>query len=190
MTTLRLTFLTLICGAFLGACGGAQGDPKKSYAELVDAAHKGDGAFMYEALDKNYKAEVDTMMAHQAAMSSQMPADEKAKWEQLKGLKGQEAFAKMVTLNGDMMTSRFKGDYTVLKIDTVVVLTVQHKDQQPDLLYMRLEDGKYRITAPPSAPSPASQGQMPQGHPDVQQSPQNGAPQSPAPQIPSDSAKK
>jgi hypothetical protein len=191
MTTSRLTFLALICGVLLAACGGGE-DPKQSYADLVKAAQAGDGAYMYEALDKGYRAEVDTMMARQTAMIAQMPADERAKWEPLKGLKGKDAFAKMVTLNRNDprtdMTSRFKGDYSVLKVDTVVVLTIQHKGQQPDLMYMRLEDGKYRVTAPPAPPS-MPQGEMPPGHPDVGQDP-HAAPQSPAPQVPSDSGKR
>jgi hypothetical protein len=82
-----------------------------------------------------------------------------------------------------------------LKVDTVVVLTVQHKGQPADLMYMRWEDGKYRVTAPPSAPAPTS---MPQGHPNVQGQPQGEAApqqapqQAPTPQqsIPADTVRK
>jgi hypothetical protein len=190
----RLFLLLCLSGVLLNACGDHRDDPKKAYGELVTAAHAGDGGTMYELLDHKYRTDVDTMMVQQASMADQMPAEEKAKWEALKGLKGKEAFAKMLSLNRDMMTARFKGDYDVLKVDTVVVLTVQHKGQPADLMYMRWEDGKYRVTAPPSVPAPAS---MPQGHPNVQGGPQGSAPQgapqeAPAPQhpVPADTARK
>jgi hypothetical protein len=74
-------------------------------------------------------------------------------------------------MNREMMTSSFKGDYEVLGVDSVVVLTVKHQGQNANLMYMRWEDGKWRVTAAPTPPQPEMpQGhpEMPQGHPDMQ----------------------
>lgn len=156
-------FAALLCGTLLVSCGDKHaGDPKDAYAGLVKAAQKGDGGAMYDYLDSNFRAQVDQMMEVQAKNKDQMPPDERAKWEQMNGLKGRDAFAKMVTLNKEMMTSRFQGEYKVLKVDTLVVLTVQHTGQPAELMFLRYEKGGYRVTAPPSPPS-----QMPASHPQV-----------------------
>jgi hypothetical protein len=172
------------CTLFLTACGSSGDDPKKAYADLVRSAQAGDGAYMYEALDQKYQEQVDSMIAMQTSHTETMSPEEKANWESMKGLKGKEAFAKMVSMNREMMTSSFKGDYEVLAVDSVVVLTVKHEGQSPNLMYMRMEGGKWRVTAAPAPPQPEMpQGHppMPEGHPEMQ-SPNESAPQHPAPQ--------
>ena len=77
------------------------------------------------------------------------------------------------------MTNSFKGDYEVLAVDSVVVLTVKHEGQNANLMYMRMEGGKWRVTAAPAPPQsemPQGHPEMPQGHPEMQ-SPNEGAPQ-------------
>jgi hypothetical protein len=180
----KLLFLAAVgCTFFLTACGSNQDDPKKAYADLVRAAQAGDGAYMYDALDHKYQEQVDSMIIMQTAHTETMSPEEKVKWDSIKGLKGKEAFAKMVSMNREMMTSSFKGDYEVLAVDSVVVLTVKHEGQNANLMYMRNEGGKWRVTAAPAPPQPEMpQGHppMPEGHPEMQ-SPNDTAPHS-APQ--------
>jgi hypothetical protein len=118
------------------------------------------------------------MMEMQSQFREQMPAEERAKWDKMNGLKGKAAFAKLVEMNKEEMTKRFKGDFKVLKVDTLVVMTVQHEGQTPDIMLMKWENGGYRMTQMPSPPTPPSE-QMPQGHPDVQGAPQGAPPQAP-----------
>jgi hypothetical protein len=143
-------------------------DPQRAYADLVDAAHAADGAAMYEALDHNHQTGMDAVLQSKVAELDQMPESQRQQWEPIKGLEGKEAFAKWFSMNSETMTEPFKGDYTVLKVDTLVVLTVQHTGRPADLMYMRWENGAWRVTSPPLAPQSA----MPQGHPDVGTSPQ------------------
>jgi hypothetical protein len=174
----KLLFLAAVgCSLIVTACGSSGDDPKKAYADLVRSAQAGDGAYMYEALDHKYQVQVDSMIAMQTANAASMSAEEQAKWDSMKGLKGKEAFAKMVAMNREMMTSSFKGDYEVLAVDSVVVLTVKHEGQSPNLMYMRMEGGKWRVTAAPTPPQP----EMPQGHPPMPE----GHPEM---QVPNDSA--
>ncbi len=172
-------FAALLAGAFLVSCGEKGPDAKEAYAGLVSAAQKGDGGKMYDYLDSGFRSQVDQMMDLQMRNKDRMPPEERAKIEQMNGLKGREAFSKMVTLNKEAMTSRFQGDYKILKADTIVVLTVQHQNQPADIMFMRNEGGTWRVTAPPSPPQP----QMPPQHPPVQtpEGAPNGMPQGGAP---------
>jgi hypothetical protein len=176
-------YAAILCGALLVSCGEQRPDPKEAYAGLVKAAQKGDGGQMYDYLDSNFRTQVDQMIEMQKQGMDRMPPEERAKWVQMNGLKGRDAFAKMVSLNTEMMTSRFKGDYKILKVDTVVVLTVQHANQPADIMFMRYEKGGYKVTAPPSAPQPPT----PQMHPPVtnphgDMAPQGGAPNAGGPE--------
>lgn len=181
----------LLCLATLvAACDKGRPDPKETYAELVKAANKEDGSTMYDLLDSSMRASFDRRIEQQAAMVDQltpeqrttMAPDQLKTLEAVKGLKGKQAFLKIMSLNKGM-TEGFKGEYKVTKVDTLVVLTVQHGEQPANLYYLRWEDGRYRISEQPQAPQP----QMPKGHPQMQQAPPQTAPPSgtaPAPSQP------
>jgi hypothetical protein len=82
----------------------------------------------------------------------QMSGDQKALWENIKGLKGRAAYAKLIELNKDTVTANLSQDYQVLKVDTLVVMTVQHANQAPNVVYMRWENGGYHMTEAPRVP--------------------------------------
>jgi hypothetical protein len=159
-----------------GSNDGGQDDPKKAYAELVRAAHAGDGAGMYDALDQASRDQFGEAVAMMQANQGVMPGEQQAMWDSVKGLKGKDAFVKMVELNPEMMTSPLKGDYEVLKVDTVVVLSIKHESRPAELTYMRWENGGWRVTSPPAPPRDQSS-QLPQGHPDVNTPQQPSQPQ-------------
>ncbi len=127
--------------------------PYEAYSKLANAAAQADFGYMYDVLDSTSRGQVGMMIDLQLQQLDKLPESERVKWEQLKGLEGKEAFVKMVDLNRVMMTSRFRGAFEILDVDTIVVVKVKHVDQNPDVAYFKWEDGRYRFTPPPRPPS-------------------------------------
>jgi hypothetical protein len=118
-------------------------------------------------------------------MKEQMPRmgpEQLALWQNVQGLKGREAYAKLIALNPDTVTAGLSKEYQVLKVDTVVVMTVQHTDKAPNIVYMRWENGGYHITEAPRVPIELSADQPPQGGGAPGSMAPGGAPQGAAPQ--------
>jgi hypothetical protein len=81
-------------------------------------------------------------------------------WDSLKGKSKQEIYGKV--LAGDpSVAALFEGDYTITKVDTMVILSVQHAGQEPNILYLRPRNGSYLVSRPPRLPMPP----LPAGHP-------------------------
>ncbi len=171
---------TVLCGLLsllpLAGCGQEQQqDPQAFYRSLVEAARKQDGAFMYDVLDSSRRSEVDTLIGMQMANLSQIPPEERGRWEALKGKPKREVYAKILAADQGI-AALFKGEYKVLRADTLVALTVQHEGQPANVIYLRPRNGSYVVAKPPrppgapmnapapSAPAHGSQGQgMPPG---------------------------
>jgi hypothetical protein len=182
--------LLLLCGAtILASCGGEKfGDPNEFYDKLVKAANTKDGGYMYDILDSARRVEIDTLISMQMANLDKLPDSERPMWDSLKGKSKRDIYGRIIA-NDQGITEVFKGSYKVLKVDTLVVLTVQHEGQQPNILYLRPHGDKYMVAFPPRPPAQA----MPEGHPPVDV-PQQGGQPSPAPggtgTAPSDTGKK
>jgi len=158
---------TLIPAALLFvACGGEEpGDPEKFYDDLVTAVRQKDGVYMYDVLDSARRAEIDTLIGRQMESLDMLPAEERARWDALKGKEKRDIYATMI-VNDEGVAQMFGGDYKILKVDTLVVLTVQHEGQQPNLMYLRPRKGGYSISFAPRVPDLPYRGMQP---PPVQQ---------------------
>lgn len=154
----------------MNACGTGGENPEKVYEEITKAASAGDAEALYDRFDTNLRARIDQMMEMQKKNKDQAPPEEKKFIDSIQNLKGKEAFVKLFKLNKEKMAMPFKGKYKILSNDTYVIMSTQHEGGSPDLFYMRLVDGKLKVSAPPQ-PSPASP-DMPAPKQDMQQPPQ------------------
>ena len=185
--------LSALAAALLAACGAEhRPDPATFYKTWVESVRSGDGGKVYDALDTTLRRNLDMDIERMKGQIPQMAGDQKALWENIQGLKGRAAYAKLIELNRDTVTANLSPEYQVLKVDTLVVMTVQHANQAPNIVYMRWENGGYHITETPRVPIELSAdhppvggapggmappgGSMPQGS-----APQGGAPQGNAP---------
>lgn len=136
----------------LAGCGQEQQqDPQAFYRSLVEAARKQDGAFMYDVLDSSRRSEVDTLIGMQMANLSQIPPEERGRWEALKGKPKREVYSKILAADQGI-AALFTGEYNVLRADTLVALTVQHEGQPANVIYLRPRNGSYVVAKPPRPP--------------------------------------
>ncbi|HVZ40275.1 MAG TPA: hypothetical protein VHI13_13430 [Candidatus Kapabacteria bacterium] len=171
--------LLIAAGVLVSSCGGgADADPRDFYRELVEAARKHDGGFLYDVLDSARRAEVDTLIGMQMAHLDQLPPTERARWEALKGKSHRDIYSKILATDQGV-AAMFAGDYKVLKVDTLIVVTVQHSGQPANVMYLRPRDGKYLVAKPPRPPG-GPQGQRPD-QPPGQRAPGGAMPNGPVP---------
>jgi hypothetical protein len=144
---------SLAAAALLAACGAERRpDPNAFYKTWVESVRSGDGGKVYDAFDTTLRRNLDMDIERMKGQIDQMSGDQKALWENIKGLKGRAAYAKLIELNRDTVTANLSPDYQVLKVDTLVVMTVQHANQAPNIVYMRWENGAYHMTEAPHVP--------------------------------------
>ena len=158
--SLPAIFLALLLAACGDGVGGSQQDPRDFYKELVTAAKEKNGSYMYDVLDSSRRAEIDTLIGMQMANLEAVPEAERPMWDSLKGKSKQEIYGKVLA-SDPSVAALFEGDYTITKVDTMVVITVQHAGQDPNILYLRPHKGKYLVSRPPRLPMPP----LPAGHP-------------------------
>jgi hypothetical protein len=171
MGLLRRLPMLLLATMALASCGGEKfADPEKFYGDLVGAVKRSDGGYMYDMLDSSRRSEIDTLIGLHMANLDKLPPEERPRWDSLRGKPKREIYAQMIA-SDQGVAEMFGGSYKVLKVDTLVVLTVQHDGQQPNLMYLRPRDGGYNITFPPRTPEPPRQGAQPQ---QPMQAPGNG----------------
>jgi len=145
-------------------CGEAKRpDPDEFYKVWVEGVRAGDGRKIYDALDTTLRRNLDMDIERMKGQIPQMDPEQQALWQNMQGLKGKDAYAKLLELNKDTVGSQLSADYRILKVDTVVVMTVQHADRAPNLVYMRWENGGYRITEAPRVPIELSADKPPAG---------------------------
>jgi hypothetical protein len=172
--------LVLLSGALLASCGGSNQSPEEFYAELVKAAREKNGGYMYDVLDSAQQASIDTMIGMQMANLDSLPASERGRWDSLQGQSKRDIYAK-VLMSDRGLADIFNTEYKVLKVDTLVVVQVQHTGQSPNTIYFRPTGSTYEIATPPRLP------EMPAEHPPMQAPPgqpgsggiQGGAPTQP-----------
>lgn len=141
--------LALIAGGLvLASCGGGLQDPHEFYGQLVEAARKHDGGFMYDVLDSARKAEVDTLIGMQLANVDKLPPFERPRWDSLKGKSKREIYSRILGTD-EGVAALFRGDYKITRVDTFVVVTVQHSGQPQNVMYLRPRDGKYVVSQAP-----------------------------------------
>ncbi|MBS1913921.1 MAG: hypothetical protein JST22_18175 [Bacteroidetes bacterium] len=144
--------LLIAAGVLVSSCGGgAESDPRDFYRELVEAARKHDGGFLYDVLDSARRAEVDTLIGMQMAHLDQLPPAERTRWEALKGKSHRDIYSKILATDQGV-AAMFAGDYKVLKVDTLIVVTVQHSGQPANVMYLRPRGDKYQVAKPPRPP--------------------------------------
>ncbi len=145
----------------LSACGGdGIGDAEQFYADLAQAIRSKDGGYMYDHLDSARRADIDTLIGIQMKNLDSLPLDERLRWDSLKGKGKREIYAKI--LEGDKgVDDLFRGEYKIVKVDTLVILTVQARDGESNLMYLRPSDGSFKITFPPRSPVPPVQAPPP-----------------------------
>jgi hypothetical protein len=122
---------------------------------------------MYDMLDSARRAELDTLIGIHMANLDSLPPTERARWDSLKGKSKRDIYAKII--EGDQgVKELFKGGYKILKVDTLVVLTVQPEGQDANLMYLRPSNGSFEVTYPPEqpgmGPAPSQRGPMPQNN--------------------------
>lgn len=164
---LYLTVVVAVVAGFSGGCGESGGkwdDPREVYGKIAKAAAGKDGGFIYDMLDSSRRAQIDTFIGMQMGNIDSLSAEERPMWEALKGLGKREIYSKILE-SDPAVSDLFGGDSKVVKLDTFMIVTVEHNSGQHDLLYLRWERGRYVISAAPDAglrPNP-----MPAGHPQV-----------------------
>ncbi len=144
----------LLLGPFLlVSCGGDQiGDAGEFYGKLSEEIRKSNGGYMYDMLDSARQADLDTLIGMHMASLDSLPPDERVKWDSLKGKSKRDIYAKII--EGDQgVKDLFQGGYKILKVDTLVVLTVQPEGQEPNLMYLRPSKGSFKVTFPPAPPA-------------------------------------
>ncbi len=149
----------LVTLAIVGVCfavgcseSGRWDDPREVYAKIAKAAAGKDGGFIYDMLDSARRAQIDTFIGLQMANIDSLSAEERPMWEALKGLSKREIYTKILE-SDPAVSDLFGGDSKVVKLDTFMIVTVEHNSGQHDLLYLRWEKGKYVISAAPEAPT-------------------------------------
>lgn len=158
---LRRMAAPLLVSATLVSCGGENfADPQKFYGDLVTAVREKNGGYMYDVLDSARRSEIDTLIGLQMQSLDKLPPEERPQWEALKGKEKRDIYSKMI-VEDQSVASMFGGEYKITKIDTLVVLTVEHQGQQPNLMYLRPSNGEYRITFPPRVPDAPFRGAEP-----------------------------
>jgi hypothetical protein len=147
----------------LASCGAKQQSPEDFYAELVKAARAKNGPYMYDILDSAQRASIDTMIGMQMSNLDKLAPEERAHWDSLKGKSKREIYGKVITSDKGL-SDIFSTDYKVLKVDTLIVVQIQHTGQEPNTIYLRPKKGTFEVATPPRPPEAA----VPEGHPDVQ----------------------
>jgi len=133
--------------AVAGCSGKGWEDPNEVYGRIVEAVKGRDGGVIYDLLDSARKAQVDTFIGAQLANLDKLPAEERPMWEALKGEPKRSIYAKVMA-SDPTVGEIFGGGATVMRIDTMIYLTVDHGSRR-DLLYLRPVDGRLRITNSP-----------------------------------------
>jgi hypothetical protein len=172
----------IMAAALLSACGAEpRPDPAAFYKTWVGSVRSGDGGKVYDALDTTLRRNLDQDIERMKGQIPQMSGEQKALWENIQGLKGRAAYAKLIELNRDTVTANLSNDFQVLKVDTLVVMTVQHANQAPNIVYMRWENGGYHITEAPQVPIEMSADHPPAGGVPGGMPPSGGTPQGSVP---------
>jgi hypothetical protein len=155
----------------LDSCGGKGQGPEDFYADLVKNARAANGGYMYDVLDSAQRASIDTMIGMQMANLDKIPPSERARWDSLKGQSKRDIYGKILTSDKGL-SDIFKADYKIVKIDTLVLVQVQHTGQEPNTIYLHPKGGSYEIATPPRPPSDG----MPAEHPPVEAPPSQQPP--------------
>ncbi|MDB5035058.1 MAG: hypothetical protein JWQ98_2299 [Chlorobi bacterium] len=144
--------LLAISSAILCGCGDSRPDPKDFYKTWVETINSANGARIYDMLDTTLRHNLDLDIERMKGQADQLPPDARAKWDSIKPLKGRDAYAKMIALNKDTVAGKLNKDYQVMKVDTLVVMTVRHGNDRPMITWLRWEKGSYHITEAPQPP--------------------------------------
>ncbi len=176
MKYLRIFVFAAVGCCSLAACADTAGDPRDFYKRLVEAARTHDGGFMYDVLDSSRRAEVDTLMGLQMANLDKLPPSERPRWDSLKGKPKREIYARILG-SDEGVAALFKGEYVIKRVDTLIVLTVQHSGQPENIMYLRPNGAGYVVSQAPRRPEPQPQEPPPSASPESGPGPQQGAPQ-------------
>jgi hypothetical protein len=153
-----LALLTIIAGLAAGFSGGSTEDPTEAYASLVKAASEKNYGFLYDALDRDMQLAFDSLMAMSYRSRQTMDPVEKAFWDSVGTRPSREAFIAVMGRD-PMATQGLAGSYNVVKVDTLVVLSIE-RNGVGELRYFSPEGGKLKVTSAPMAPE-SEGGQMP-----------------------------
>ncbi|MEO5931818.1 MAG: hypothetical protein ABIR47_17930 [Candidatus Kapaibacterium sp.] len=152
-TALAVIALLSISAAILSGCGdNNRPDPKDFYKNWVETINSANGAKIYDMLDTTLRHNLDLDIERMKGQADQLPPDARAKWDSIKPLKGRDAYAKMIAMNKDTVAGKLNKEYQIMKIDTLVVMTVRHGNDRPMITWLRWEKGSYHITEAPQPP--------------------------------------
>ncbi len=155
----RLSFSTCTIALFLvaliatGCTDGSSGsgaqweNPEEKFKAIVKAVQEKNGGAIYDMLDSARRAQVDTLIGAQLANIDSLPEGERGPWRSLVGKSKREVYAHSMA-SDPMVGKVFDKGAKVVKVDTVVFVTVEHGGLY-DLLYLRPQEGKLLITNSP-----------------------------------------
>ncbi|HVK38853.1 MAG TPA: hypothetical protein VNA88_10000 [Candidatus Kapabacteria bacterium] len=142
-----------------GCSDSSTEDPVEAYKSLVEAASKKDYGYLYDALDRDMRLGFDSLIAMSYRSRASMTPDERGFWDTVGTRPARDAFIAVMGRD-PMYTASLAGGYTVVKADTLVVLSIE-RNGTGELRYFTPEGGKLKVTSAPLAP----QSEMPPGHP-------------------------